>query len=267
MNIRIKKFFVFFLFCLCGTLSNAQTRDELKSALVEFNAQMPISLGPSGEIQSMHLEGQNVVLEMLINDLGNVITKNQYAQQEYKEDCLTTLSGIRMMDPAACTSFQLFAKLGLGLKMNVTSENTNDRISVIVSPEELSKCMNSDPDFEKILRLQVKNTCKALPISSNGMTITNCELRGRFHVTTSVIDESQLDMDLIEQSKLQFKNLILENITKNVDLTVVMNAFLCYKGNYGIIYEYVGSKSNKKFQVILSNEELGAIFNTAESIK
>ena len=146
---------------ICYT-SFAQTREEFEAAIIDMNSQMPISMGPSGEAQSVAIEGQYVVYDIVVNDLGNTMSKGVLTPEKYKDTFLTFLPVSIMSTQYLSDFFSAMIEFNMGIIFHVTSENTGDVISVTISSQELNESINSQPNFKKVLDIAVMNLCRSM---------------------------------------------------------------------------------------------------------
>lgn len=244
--------------------SFAQTREEFEVAIIDMNSQMPISMGPSGEAQSVAIEGQYVVYDIVVNDLGNTISKGNLTPEKYKDTFLTFLPVSLMSSPYSNEFFNVMIKLDMGLIFHVTSEITGDVISVTIPTQELNESINSQPDFKKVLDIAVMNAKASYPISLYGITLVDSELKNGYWVNTAIVNEAEVSFESIQENTEQIKEQMKNMIVSATDQTFNMNLFYCCMANYGYSYDYVGSSSNKCVTISFSANELMEILSSIQ---
>lgn len=259
----MKKTILLILLSITNIAGIAQTREALAQLISELNASMPISLGLySGEAKSIALKGNSVVWSITVNDVGNTIKKKILSPEIYKENILESMSIDYMTNKNMNTLYNSIIELGLGLEYHIISENTGDLLSIPISAEEVNKSVHSQPDFKKLLEINVNATKMSLPATTDGMTMTDIELKNgylvnTFSVSESIIDSLQKNSGIIKE---QIKNLIVNG----TDATFNMLVFYCYMANYGYSYDLVDPVSNKHVSISLTVEELEKLLSNKQ---
>ncbi len=248
---------------ICYT-SFAQTREEFEAAIIDMNSQMPISMGPSGEAQSVAIEGQYVVYDIVVNDLGNTMSKGVLTPEKYKDTFLTFLPVSIMSTQYLSDFFSAMIEFNMGIIFHVTSENTGDVISVTISSQELNESINSQPNFKKVLDIAVMNTKASYPINTYGITLVDSELKNGYWVNTAIVNEAEVNFEAIQENAEQVKEQIKNMIVSATDQVFNMNLFYCCMADYGFSYDYVGSSSNKHVLIIFTADELMEILSSIQ---
>lgn len=234
----------------------AQTRQELENIIAAINAQLPLSLGPSGEIQAMTLSGNTMNWDIAVNDFGKSVGSSRFTPVAYRDMFLTLMPASFIFAPETAGFIQKLTELNIGLRLNVTSEVSGKSVTVNISVGELTNMLNNEPDFKKVVRYQIENTKASFPMQANNMTFTNCELKNGYMVTTIIVDEAYNSMDLLEQNKDFTKQQMVQMVNQQVDLTFNINLFYCCMAEYGFAYDYVGSTSKKRVRIGFTPEEI-----------
>ncbi len=258
-----KTLFVIFSICIWLT-ALAQSREELEMAIAQMNAQMPYPFGMSGEIQSISCEGQYVVYHISVNDFG-AMTKMGITSDKYKESMLLTIPVTPLFEPETYKFYEIMVQHGLGLKYNIVSEHDGNAIQQSISPDEFASAFHSEPNFKKLLEMQVNSANSSYPIVTHGMTITKCTLTEQEMVTTALVDETIASMDLLSQNIDVSKASMMKAIADRLDAMLTMNVFYCCMAGYGYALEYVGSTTGKKVKVVITQQELQSLFSEDSS--
>lgn len=239
-----------------------QTREEFEAAIIEMNSQMPMSFGPSGEAQSVAIEGQYVVYDIVVNDLGNTLSKG--GPEKYKDTFLTFLPVSIMSTQYLYDFFSAMIELNMGIVFHVTSENTGDVISASISSQELNEAINSQPDFKKVLDIAVLNAKASYPINSYGIILVDSELKNGYWVNTAIVNEAEVNFEAIQENAEHVKQQIKDMIVSVTDQVFNMNLFYCCMADYGFSYDNVGSYSNKHVTISFTADELMEILSSIQ---
>ena len=241
-----------------------QTREEFEAAIIEMNSQMPISFGPSGEAQSAAIEGQYVVYDIVVNDLGNTLSTGGVTPEKYKDTFLTFLPVSIMSSQYLYDFFSAMIELNMGIVFHVTSENTGNVISASISSQELNEAINSQPDFKKVLDIAVLNAKASYPINTYGITLVDSELKNGYWVNTGIVNEAEVNFEAIQENAEHVKQQIKNMIASATDQVFNMNLFYCCMADYGFSYDYVGSSSNKHVTISFTADELMEILSSIQ---
>ena len=242
--------------------SQAQKLQTLENAIAVLNAKLPMSLGPSGEVQAMALEGKTLKWDIVVNDLGKMV--GTITPETYKDNFLTMLPTGFLLEPESARFYQLLVEYQIGLRLVVTSEVSGKSTVVNITTQELTNMLNSEPDFQKIIHYQVKNIKASFPMQANHMTFTDCELKSGYMVTTVIVDESQSSMELIEQRKQSMKQQMAQMVSQRVDLPLNLNLIFCYMAGYGFAYDYIGATTKKRVRIAFLSAEIAQMLASEE---
>lgn len=258
----IKTAFVL-LTLLVSTTIRAQeeiTFADLKQMVTVINSKLPLSMGMMMEWQSMEIDKEQLTLRYSVNDVGNTISRNLITDEEMKEQFRITLGGLgnEMGD-----FLHVVNSFGINTLFVLISENTGDSKRLLVTAQEMEEALNTEVSSEEILQLQIKNTQKTLPLSiGNGMNLTEVKLTSTYMVNTVTVDESIFSMDQMISNKNSMREVMVQMIAKNSDLSVTMQLMLCADTGRGYSYIYKGNTTGKMLRIDLTNEQLMEIFNS-----
>lgn len=241
----------------CGYIQ-AQTYSDVKAAVAELNTEMPLSIGPMGELTSVAIDGQYVVLRMEVNSGGSL---NSFSAQEYKKNLLSLFSLLCLADEDMSSAFKALINVKMGMKISILDEKTRASLaSVTITLEELKQGISSEPDPHQLLLYLAKASNASYPMTIYGMTITSSEVFNGYFITNVIIDESQYDFDAFKQQKETMKKAMLDNIKEGSDMSVMLILMLCYMDELGYAYDYVGSNSKQRIRIGFTAEEVDALF-------
>lgn len=233
----------------------AQTYNDLRTAVAELNSELPIPIGQIGEITHATVDSKNIVFQMEISSMGNA--SNVMSTQDIQGYLSYMIPVFCLIDESIEQAYKTLASLNMGIVVRITSEKNGASLgSFTISPETIKKSANSNPDAEKALFYTLKMWNATYPTTILGMTTTSSKLVDDIVVSTIIVDETQYDFDVIKQRKSVLKEEYLKAISDGSDISLFMLAILCYLQDYSIAYDFIGSQSKQKIRVLISSDDI-----------
>ena len=237
---------------------------KLKKELEQANSQCPIDVGG----------GMATITNLLYDETDNTVAFKMMLNEAYvpfssfkdnpdmtKE---TFTQGMLLQGSNMEELTKLLQETHSGLKIILIGSPSNERMTVTLTPKELEKMQNdtSTPKerAQKYITSQVKIAKSGLPMDyGNGLALTDVEDKNTTIAYIYTVDEDVLTIDEAWQNlggdPEAAKEVFLKELeTGNPAFQKFANALVtCGKK---LSYVYQGNKSEKKFDVTLSPEDM-----------
>lgn len=226
---------------------------QLRKGVEEANATCPVSLGIMGEMVSMTMEDDVLVMRYDINeDLISVATMAD-DRQTMRDNAKVMLSN---PTGAMRTLMELVIKAGAKMKASFHGKESDAVASITLSADELEELLNNDVTPEEKLETAITSTKLQLPIHvAQGMDVVDLKREGNNVIYVYVVDETTYSIDLFEQNKAQMKEAVMAELSAQ---GTVEKQFVQIVANAGanLVYRYKGDNSGAFTDVTISNREL-----------
>lgn len=231
---------------------------KLKTIVEIANKQCPMDMGEAGKITKITYDGENVVYNFSLNEeMANI--KALKANPESIKLSMKTM----FQNPSSDVKkmFNLMAECNAGLQMIFTGNNSNDKATCELTPEELKEILNTDVDAEKSdmakLESQLKMANLQFPMKAGEeITIEKVELSDESVIYICRVDEDLCDINLIEENSEDVKQGIIETLSNKADRPTQLFIKSCLNCNRNIVYRYIGNQSETQYDVVISIPEL-----------
>ena len=224
-------------------------KTELVKGIAIANEQCPLDLEGIGTMESVELSGDTVIYNFTLDEEFDA-----NANDEAMHD--------RMINSALANerkSLEMFNDNGISLRYVFTTPS-DKRIIVIITKDEieeaLSRNVSSSEAAEEVLMSELASTKSTLPVNmGSGMTMTDVIMNDKNLIYVCTVDESlyslsEEDFDRSAAKSAIKKELASPNITEQAMIRNLVNT------NRNVVYRYVGNKSGKNIEVVISHNEL-----------
>ena len=233
------------------------TYDQLEEAFLTINSQMPYFMGNGMEMSSVSIDRKEVTYRFRINDLNNSMISITTDNHEVKERMKSMVSVVTS-DENAKVMFVSMAKLGIGLRLQMTSVNTGKTVDVRFLPEEVMEIATKPAitpfEWVKNWHHSVK---EQLPMNlGEGITMTDAILSESMMQYICVVNEAVFSFDIIVGNRESVRESICTLLFSGADAVVIMQTTQMALAGLSLSYKYVGSDSGKTMYIDFSNQEL-----------
>lgn len=242
MNIFKRLFSLLSIVLLLLATSCSNGNSELQKYVDEINNRCPVSAGEFGSVTGARLDGDNVILTMLINEDFFNIEALQNNGDMLKNSVMQMLSNptddMQLM-------IDFMKKNGGSISYEYIGDSSDTKVSVTVSNDELKAIDKDDADPVAALDAQIQMTNLHFPMQVDEVTLAvNITREGNNVVYLYEINEQLYDMSSIDQYRDAIQNNLLESLRAqrdDISLRVFLNT--CRKANCDIVYRYKGNHS------------------------
>lgn len=230
--------------------------EEIEEAVISYNAECPMVLGPTIEITSMSINHEYWTIRMKVNTFGIGLNQNT-EDVENKNRAMSALKAFEKYHVS-----KLF-NLRIGFKVVLTSE-TGESLSIALEYEDLAEILNdTDESPEQVIEEFVRNNKNQCPFDIGiGMIMTDLKLFEDLLVIELVVDENVYSIDLMRSNIAEMRENIANMIRLKQDLLIETIAEFLVQTDRGFGYLYTGDISNQAVIVFLRSEELRELLNT-----
>lgn len=230
---------------------------NLKSMVRVLNDQMPMSMGVVGDMTEIsinkdYLEFTATVDESIIN-IEALKSQPELIKENIRLFFLNKDENMRVL-------LDELVPAGVGLKLTYVGRDSGNKVSTMLTLEELKDLSNSERDEKDplaLLEAQLRLTNAQLPNDlGNGMVNTKMVLEGDYVVYYYICDEDQYDIDSMKENIPLLKQLLIHELNDNKDPTIAVLRQICKDANKGIAFTYQGETTGKKASIMIPVEEL-----------
>ena len=267
MKNSLKTFCAVTLLCVTALLlgSCGGKRAQVEKGVEALNRECPMDMGESGTLESIKLEGNDVVYYYAYaNDLPMEIEALRR-----NPDAMKSMAKANFSSPGEeLTKFvDLLIGAGMGVRYVFYKED---------APEVTAECGLTVDELKDLTENGLTGTEASLQKLQEVVNITNlsCPMRlDEYTVMRSMtlepenvvydyyVNEEQIPMSSIDREILKQENFSALDVS---DMGVRMLLQLCVDCDRGLAYRYTGDKSGETIVVGATSSELAARLNTAE---
>lgn len=238
---------------------NQMSRQILAQALDEVNENLPMSVGMVGDLTKFAIEGNDLVMELTVNESAvniDALRSNPELMHELVVSMATNSS-----NPALDVFLDLVDKADMGLKIVYVGKSSGKSVSSVLTSDEIKNrnvMDESQRDPEELLAKQIEVTNLQMPMELGyGMVMVKFQREGDYIVTYCECDESIIPIDALKENVAAMKSSLKSTMTSYAsDPSVSELVRLCKDAGVGIKYKYIGKSSGKSVTVGLSADEL-----------
>lgn len=256
-----KKSFGFVLLCSLSLLmvfiSSCQ-ESKLKAVVAIANKQCPMDMGEVGTITSIIYDGDNVVYSLNLNESITDISVLKKNPESMKESVKTMFQ-----NPAAEVKqmLQLVTECNAGLQMIFIGKDSGEKAVCEITSEELKNILKTEGDSSQSeqakLEAQVKMANLQFPMqASPQILIEKMEISNESVVYICKVDEDACPISQIEANAKEVKQGIVATLAAQSDPATQLFLKTCINNDKNIAYKYIGTKSGKEYEVVVTLPEL-----------
>lgn len=256
----MKRFFmltVIFIALLQPLVLHGQTspKENIRLMLAEVNAQMPMSLGSVGVIDSMTLEGDSIVMHMNMDIYDNDAMGYDAPEiQDLSNKVKVGFTNMAQMDKEFGAFLNYLSANGIWLKGDISMGDKSTMF--VISPSEQQEILNSKPDYKLFIETNISETKAGLPVDMGVMKMIGYDLIGNDLMTTIEVDESQVNMANMKAGQSEIKGSIIEMLKSGNEPTANLLMINCAKAGYNVVYKYVGNITKEEVVVVITPSEI-----------
>ena len=142
------------------------------------------------------------------------------------------------------------------VKHHLENPHTGQIRESVISPSDLQKALDNDPDYKFLTDYMIESTKSTLPMEVGAMKIVEAKLEGNNYVITAIVDEDVISMDQMIANQAMMKENYLNVLKMRTELRALIDAYTFAKNGYGQSYVYKGSKSGKQTSYQVSADEI-----------
>lgn len=236
---------------------------EAQAELV--NAECPVDLGAVGSLSCVSYRHGDLVLEFEVSEEEVNVDSLRANIEMVKQNAVEFLNH---STGTVAEMFKLLKEENAGLTIRYKGMKTGNELQIGLSPEEvksISRRPAKPQAVEESLSTRINLTNAQLPVEIKaGMFLTQIRLEDKNVVYTVSVDEGQYSIDLLKGNCKDMKGILIAAMRVN---DPAMKNFLtaCKDSGRGIVYEYVGEKSKKNFQIEIAHKELQTIIASIDT--
>lgn len=232
------------------------SRQTLLLAMDEIKKSLPIPVGMLGEMTRFDIEGNNMVMELTVNETAvniDALKSNPELMHELVVSTATNSS-----NPSLDLFLDLIDKADMGLELVYVGKSSGNSVSSVLTSDEIKKRNVIQRDPQELLAKQIEVTNLQMPMDLGyGMVMVKFQREGDYIVTYCECDESMISIDALKENVAAMKTSFKSTMTSNAaDPSVSELVRICKDAGVGIKYKYIGKSSGKSVTVGLSADEL-----------
>ena len=250
----------------CGSSSGDSEDDEsgfelidritLNKKVKEMNEECPIDLGSLGKMEGVYIDDDNVIMRLVVSKgAGLNINAMRNNEEQFKNGFITGFSN----SEDSRILMKVIVDANAGFTIRFIQADALDSIDFRLSTDDLKEALNS-ADMTgspmKIIETMANNANVQCPQPIDDVTVmTKVSLEDNYLTYYYDIDESQVSIDALNESKAAMKAEIARNLLAD-DPTLEQIRKNCINANVGIRYIYVGTSSKKQMIIVFESSEL-----------
>lgn len=242
----------------CGS-SNKPENNVVADAMTTLRQELPFRLEGLGKVRDIDYEGNTVLLLMRIQEDDaygmnvNKISRNKALAKEIVS------AQIGMMSDHMKDAMRNIAEQSFGLRVVVNGSNSNQGI-INLSSEEISAALSNTSNKtseDYSLEMVALTTRLMLPTRVDQVTTwTDTRMTDSSFEYVYRIDDDGIGLNGIDISFLKSEKLTM--LRQNMD--VMGNVVgLCKSTRRNLVYKYIGNRSNKTIDIVLTPSDLETI--------
>ncbi|MBR2195919.1 MAG: hypothetical protein IJ911_09930 [Salinivirgaceae bacterium] len=238
---------------------------ELQVSLSLTNARCPIDLGLAGSMESIKLEKENVVATIKMNEQF----VNIKAMGQSNDVIANAIIKSMLLNDDEKKLLQTIADENIGLKYIIIGDQSGQKTTIQLSTEQIKSALNASTSPHELLLNLINSTKIQLPMTVDVVTtLKDLTIEGENVVYIYNIDENQVNMDDAEKNINNLKANTVEN-TKRVINDVAAGQFFqtVIKDGKNVCYRYIGNKTNKTVEFVITHNELLEILSNTATYK
>jgi len=227
---------------------------KYKAVVEQVNKECPISIGVAGELVNVAFEDGNFIYNFNINEsVSNIesLSNNPHLMK----DALAAM--LRNPNQDIKPMMDMIEEDKIGITINYVGNDSGKKASITFGYDDLMEAKNTEPTPDEILRTQVDLTNAGCPMPvEEGLVMTKLEIEGDYVVYYYSVDEDQLSISLLNQSKEILKDDLIASLKQLGDdpsAKLFINA--CKTSNKGVGYKYVGNTTQEECLVLIELSE------------
>lgn len=253
----MKKFTFITLYLLLMTLTcMAQTGnlDAVRQKIAEFNKKLPLTTDKNCTLEKIIIEDGYVVQYgtciSTFNEEGKTLLRTwgeNYLEQAKNKN-------VRLM-------YQEYMKAGLGVKQIMKFKDTGKSESFALTVSDIKRMLSFPADASSLLLEEIRAARESLPFAASvGIICSAYEFPKQDLIMRFDVDETYYSMETLQANISNTKQTFLSGIKAGTSESIQM-AKMCVNAGYGMGFIYVGKKSGKKAELIMTYQELKACFD------
>ncbi len=266
MYLYMKKFVLLIFFVVIAGLEVKAQREllsyeELKSEVVAMNAEMPMSMGFSMQMNSADIDREKLTYFASCNSLVKDVQK--ISQEVIKNNVIAALSS-----PSEELKLFLRSLMALNLKLRYVFEfpQIGKTIDLCFTSNDMDRIINDKYSPEEKLDMLISTQTLTLPLDTGqGMTMVDlCKKDGYVEYIFNV-DETIVDVNDLIIAKERIRQSLIQLLGS--DHASMQQGKIITKAGYGIAYLYVGSTTKTALRIELSYNDLKSVLNKENPVE
>lgn len=252
---KLKTIIVMALAATISASAGAFDREEILKDVAKMNAEMPMSMGMMGTMTSISVSGDTIVYNGIIDGLGSLNLGSDNSIK-FKNYLLNNIAILNEFSVESGVWYENIADNNMYVKHHLENPHTGQIRESVISPSDLQKALDNDPDYKFLTDYMIESTKSTLPMEVGAMKIVEAKLEGNNYVITAIVDEDVISMDQMIANQAMMKENYLNVLKMRTELRALIDAYTFAKNGYGQSYVYKGSKSGKQTSYQVSADEI-----------
>ena len=252
---KLKTIIVMALAATISASAGAFDREEILKDVAKMNAEMPMSMGMMGTMTSISVSGDTIVYTGIIDGLGSLNLGSDNSIK-FKNYLLNNIAILNEFSVDSGVWYENIADNNMYVKHHLENPHTGQIRESVISPSDLQKALDNDPDYKFLTDYMIESTKSTLPMEVGAMKIVEAKLEGNNYVITAIVDEDVISMDQMIANQAMMKENYLNVLKMRTELRALIDAYTFAKNGYGQSYVYKGSKSGKQTSYQVSADEI-----------
>ena len=252
---KLKTIIVMALATTISASAGAFDREEILKDVAKMNAEMPMSMGMMGTMTSSSVSGDTIVYNGIIDGLGSLNLGSDNSIK-FKNYLLNNIAILNEFSVDSGVWYENIADNNMYVKHHLENPHTGQIRESVISPSDLQKALDNDPDYKFLTDYMIESTKSTLPMEVGAMKIVEAKLEGNNYVITAIVDEDVISMDQMIANQAMMKENYLNVLKMRTELRALIDAYTFAKNGYGQSYVYKGSKSGKQTSYQVSADEI-----------
>lgn len=252
---KLKTIIVMALAATISASAGAFDREEILKDVAKMNAEMPMSMGMMGTMTSISVSGDTIVYNSIIDGLGSLNLGSDNSIK-FKNYLLNNIAILNEFSVESGVWYENIADNNMYVKHHLENPHTGQIREFVISPSDLQKALDNDPDYKVLTDYMIESTKSTLPMEVGAMKIVEAKLEGNNYVMTAIVDEDVISMDQMIANQAMMKENYLNVLKMRTELRALIDAYTFAKNGYGQSYVYKGSKSGKQTSYQVSADEI-----------
>ena len=252
---KLKTIIVMALAATISASAGAADREEILKAVAKMNAVMAMSMGMMGTMTSISVSGDTIVYNGIIDGLGSLNLGSDNSIK-FKNYLLNNIAILNEFSVESGVWYENIADNNMYVKHHLENPHTGQIRESVISPSDLQKALDNDPDYKFLTDYMIESTKSTLPMEVGAMKIVEAKLEGNNYVMTAIVDEDVISMDQMIANQAMMKENYLNVLKMRTELRALIDAYTFAKNGYGQSYVYKGSKSGKQTSYQVSADEI-----------